>query len=119
MRGAIAAMRDHGLHTDALAFNLPLYFALLLVLDSLALENRQVYLAAGLAAGLETIIVRQVGLDPSLLLASVLGMTAVAALATQTSARAVRLVQGVSTEQLRRERLGRYFSPQVAARLAE
>jgi class 3 adenylate cyclase len=119
VRGAISALRERGLHTGALAYHAPLYYAALLFLASLALENRQVYFAAAVAAGFETLLAVQAGLDITLLLLSVLGTAMIAVLCTQTSARAIRLVASVSSEQLRRERLGRYFSPQIAARLAE
>jgi len=47
----------------------------------------------------------------------VLGLTALTC--AYASRRAIRLVAHISEERRRRERLGRYFSPQVAARLAE
>ena len=119
LRGAIARLQERGLHTDALAYHAPLYYVALLFLASLALENRYVYLAAAVAAGFEALLALQGGLDITLLLLSVLVTAMMALLCTQASSRAIRLVQSVSREQLRRERLARYFSPQIAARVEE
>jgi len=41
LRGAIAALQERGLHTEALASHAPLYYVSLVVLASFALENRQ------------------------------------------------------------------------------
>jgi len=119
LRGGIARLQERGLHTDALAYHAPLYYVALLFLASLALENRYVYLAAGVAAGFEVLLALQGGPDITLLLLSVLVTAMMALLCTQASSRAIRLVQSVSREQLRRERLARYFSPQIAARVEE
>jgi hypothetical protein len=57
--------------------------------------------------------------DLTMLLLSLLGVLSVTAVCVYASRRTVHLVGRVSHEHLRRERLGRYFSPQVATRLEE
>jgi adenylate cyclase len=53
------------------------------------------------------------------MIASVVGTAMAAAVCSEASRGALGLVRSVSREQLRRERLGRYFSPEVAARVAD
>jgi adenylate cyclase len=119
LQGAIASLREHGRHTDALPYHAPLYFVALVFLTTFALEKRYVYLAAIVAAGCEALLAYQGGLDITLLALSILITGLVAVGCTRAGDRAVRLVRSVSSEQLRRERLGRYFSPEVAARVEE
>jgi len=119
LRGAIAALRVGGRHTDTLPYHAPLYYVALIFLASLALENRQVYFAGAVAVGCVVLLTREGGLDITLLLLSVLATGLMTLLCTEPSTRAIRLVRSVAGEHLRRERLGRYFSPQVAAHLEE
>jgi adenylate cyclase len=119
LQGAIAALHERGRHTDALAYHAPLYYVLLVFLASFALEKRHVYLAALVAAGCQALLALQGGLDVTLLALSILTTGLVALGCASAGDRAIRLVRSVSSEQLRRERLGRYFSPEVAARVEE
>lgn len=94
-------------------------FLLLLYLASLSLERRFLVLAGAVAALLEVELQREAGVDPAARLAAVLLIGLAVVAFSYGSRRAVALVGDVATEQLRRARLARYFSPQVAARLAE
>ncbi len=113
----VARLHDAGRHQVAAAVPLysPLYFTLLTVLASLSLERRQTYAAVGIGAVLqswliyrdnpsETFVMAQGAL--LLLMAGMLGLYA--------RSRTVHLVDAFAGEQSSRERLGRYFSPQVA-----
>jgi adenylate cyclase len=116
----IGRLRAAGYAADAsrFAFHAPLYYVLLLLLASLALESRQLYLAAGIAVACAGILpFVSGGVQPEILLTSMLAIAMAAFLCGYASRRAVRLVGRVASEQLRRERLGRYFSPQIVERL--
>jgi adenylate cyclase len=113
--GAIAALREHGRPTGVLPYHAPVYYLGFVLLASIALERRYVYLATMVAGGCVVVLAYVGGMDPGLLLLSILSIGMVALVATRSSDRAVRLVESVAGEQLRRERLGRYFSPQVSA----
>jgi adenylate cyclase len=124
IRGNVVDLQAAGYVHDAsrLAFHAPLYFALLIVLASLSLTDRSLYLAAGVAAAFELLLVWQAppeGLVPTLtlLLVTLLGFASVAAVCAYAARRAVALVERAAEERLRLERLGRYFSPELAARL--
>jgi adenylate cyclase len=91
-----------------------IYMALV-VLAALALDDRVTFLAAGTGAVLESILLYQANAPGGTIVAGVLLMTMTAATCSYATRRAVRLVETVSSEQRRLERLGRYFSPQVAA----
>jgi adenylate cyclase len=94
-------------------------FLLLLYLASLSLERGFLVLAGAVAALLEIELQRQAGVDEAARVASVLLIGLAVFAFSYGSRRAVALVEEVAREQLRRARLGRYFSPHVAARLAE
>jgi adenylate cyclase len=57
--------------------------------------------------------------DITVIVASVVGTAMAATVCSEASRGALALVRRVSREQLRRERLGRYFSPEVAARVED
>ena len=117
--GSVAMLRAVGRGADPLVYSTPIYYIGFIFLASLALENRRVYFAGAVASACVTLLALQGNLDLSVLLASVLGVVMMTLLCTEVSTRSVRLVRNVAGEQLRRERLGRYFSPQVAARVEE
>jgi len=119
VHGSVARLRAVGLGADPLVYSAPIYYLGFIFLASLALENRHVYFAGAVASGCVTLLVLGGNLDISVLLASVLGVVMMTLLCTEASTRSIRLVRNVAGEQLRRERLGRYFSPQVAARVEE
>jgi adenylate cyclase len=91
------------------------YFALLTMAAAFALEPRRVVLAAVTGTVLEGTLLVVARADFSLVLTVALVMWGVAVACLFIIRRTIELVHGVAEEQRRRERLGRYFSPQVAA----
>jgi adenylate cyclase len=94
-------------------------YLLLIIASMIELQERNVILVAVSATVLMVALQRLAGMDPgsSAFAALMIGLAAVGC--TYVIRRVRRLVGDVSAEQLRRERLGRYFSPQVAAHLEE
>lgn len=94
-------------------------FVFLVLLAALSLSTQQVLLAAALSTVFEIALQKQAGIAPGAWVASAI----VLGLSSMASAQLVRRVRGlvarVNDEMARRERLGRYFSPQVADILAE
>jgi adenylate cyclase len=119
---AIVRLHAAGEHAAAgrLAFHAPFYYVLLLLLGSLSLETPYIYAAALVAVAFEALLWRAGGVfDVTVLLASIVGTALAGAACAEATRGALALVRTVSREQLRRERLGRYFSPRVAARLED
>ena len=107
----------------AVARGATVYYVLFVLLAALSLEPKLIYGAAVIAA---TCVVAleyagSVGPKPAVVAAaatfSVVVTGLVAMLLVTTSRRTVHLVASVADEQRRRERLGRYFSPQVTAQI--
>src|SRR4051794_8921894 len=92
-------------------------FALLVLLGGLSLDVRQMLLVASTAAICEVLLQREAGIRGGAWAASVVVIGCTAAAAAHLIGRVRALVTGVATEQRKRERLGRYFSPAVAERL--
>src|SRR5439155_23054091 len=117
--GTISRLHDAGFHADAsrLAYHAPVYYVGVLFLVSLPLEATSVYLAAMVAAGLEILLAYFGGMDIGLTVISIFITGLTAFVFADSGRRVIRLVNRVWSEQMRREHLGRYFSPQVAARL--
>lgn len=119
-----SAQRLHaaGVHSDAAAlpFQGTIFFALLILLASLSLEMWQIYLAAAVAMVLQTVLFileRPDFLFLNMQCVLTLGFTA--ALCAYARSRTVSLVDAVARQNLERERLSRYFSPQVAKHLEQ
>ena len=120
----LAMQRLHAAGNPGDAGRVPLqvtvFYAMLIFLASLSLEVWQTYAAAAMAIVLQAVLIyldRPTELFVMAQLSMALGVTT--ALAIYARGRIVRLVGGVAQEQRKRERLGRYFSPQVAAHLEE
>src|SRR5439155_484196 len=73
--------------------------------------------AGAVGAALEVRLSTLAGETPQVVAWSVPVLVGVAAVCIYTTRRTIRLVESVAAEQRRRERLGRYFSPHVAARV--
>ena len=116
----IAVLHGRGLERDAAAVGIQgaLYFVLFIFLASLALERRMLYLGAAVAAVLQVILIQRAWPDVTQQLLVVLSTGFAVAIAGYAARRTVALVATVSAEQVSRERLGRYFSPEVAAAIA-
>jgi len=121
LAGTITALHANGFHADAsrLAFHAVAYYLTFIFLASLTLERWQIGLAAAVAMSLETLLASLGGVEVALLVVSLLLTAMMAFVCAYTSQRVLRLLQAVAGEQLRRERMGRYFSPQVATLLDE
>jgi adenylate cyclase len=92
-------------------------FVLLVLLGGLSLDVRQMLLVALTAAVCEVLLQREAGIRGGAWAASAVVLGCTAAAAAHLIGRVRALVAGVATEQRKRERLGRYFSPAVAERL--
>lgn len=94
-------------------------FVLLVMLSAFLLKTWQVLLAGSVAVGLQLALGFAAG-DSSI---GKIGGVAVLGVAVAIScyelARRISLAHDLAEEELRRERLGRYFSPQVAARIQQ
>jgi adenylate cyclase len=123
LRQTVIDLLARGYVHDAarLAFQAAIYFAGLIALSSLALVARRLYLAVAVAMLLEVWLVRVASVPSAqdLLVLTLFGLLNVGVVCAWASRRATELVARVSSEQVRLSRLGRYFSPEVAARLAE
>jgi adenylate cyclase len=94
-------------------------YVLFVFMASLSLDRRELIVAAIVACLLEMELQREAGVDPAARVAAAIILWLATFGFAYGSRRSVALVGSVTSEQLRRARLGRYFSPQVAARLAE
>jgi adenylate cyclase len=92
-------------------------FVLLVLLGGLSLDVRQMLLVALTAALCEVLLQREAGIRGGAWAASVVVIGCTTAAAAHLIDRVRALVTRVATEQRKRERLGRYFSPAVAERL--
>jgi adenylate cyclase len=91
----------------------------LLIIGAMAtLHSPEVAASAAVAAALQVVLQRRIGMSGGSVAFTVLLMMMAAAGCTYVIQRVTRLVGDVSEEQGRRERLARYFSPEVAAMLA-
>jgi len=93
-------------------------YVLLIVLAMAALDAREVVAAALVAAVLEVVLQRRIGMTWGSAVFTALMMVFAAAGCLYVIRRVTRLVGDVAEEQGRRARLARYFSPEVAAMLA-
>lgn len=94
-------------------------FVFLVLLAVLSLSVRQVLIAALLSTVFEIALQYQAHVTPGAWVASAIVIALAAMASVQLVKRVRRLVARVNDEMARRERLGRYFSPQVADILAE
>lgn len=118
----IDALRAAGLPLDAsrLSTHSALYYVGLLVLASLALDRRRLTIAAVIAAACEaTLMLRSGSWDNGVMVMTIMGIAMIGVMLAYVSGRSSVLLEQVADEQRHRERLQRYFSPQVVAQLAE
>ena len=94
-----------------------MYFALLTVASAFSLAPGRIALAGATGAVLEVTLVALAGGDVGTMFQVALAMVGVTVSCIYLTQRTVELAQTAADEQRRRERLGRYFSPQVAAYL--
>jgi adenylate cyclase len=95
------------------------FYILLVTISALALDVRAIVLSAVVGAACEVALQAAADVTVGARVATVVLLGLAALCCAYASRRAIGLVAHVSEERLRRERLGRYFSPQVAARLEQ
>jgi adenylate cyclase len=89
-------------------------FVSLIMLAASSLERWQIYLAGVLATGLQFILHRAAGEGPFGTLGGTVVILVAAAMCDFARRNRLAAIEALYHEQVRRERLGRYFSPQVA-----
>jgi adenylate cyclase len=94
-------------------------FLNLVIIAGIGLDPRAIAATAVVGAGFEVVLQTVAGVTMGGRTATVLMLGLGALTCAYLGRRVVALVGGIADEQRRRERLGRYFSPQVAARLEE
>lgn len=104
---------------SSVATQLPLFYLLFILAASLSLDERQTWRAAAVAVVLQSGLLVWEGRHPSFVAIVAVATAMGTSLALYARRRGVALVRAAATEQARREQLGRYFSPQVAAAVAD
>jgi len=99
-------------------FSLAIFVALV-VLAAMSLDIRQIYFAAAVGAALELVLQSQGGDTPGGMVSGVVLIAFVATICAYARERRVALVRQVTEFQVRREKLGRYFSPAVARHIEQ
>jgi adenylate cyclase len=94
-------------------------FVLLVILSSFMLKTRQVVLAGCIAIGLQLTLQHKAEDSPIGQSAGVAVLGVAVTLCSYTLARRIQMVHALAGEVLHRERLDRYFSPQVAAQIGQ
>jgi len=90
------------------------FYVLLVVAAALSLQSSRIVLAAAVGTALYALLLSLAGVGRQWTIWAVGVIAGVAAVCLYTTRRTIQLVHNVADEQRRRERLGRYFSPQVA-----
>jgi class 3 adenylate cyclase len=111
-------LTDYATDAAAVAAQLPLFYILLILAASLSLEERHTWIAGAVAVVLQSSLLLHAGRHPSFIITVGLATVLATWLALHARRRSVALVRAAALEQTRRERLGRYFSPQVADAVA-
>lgn len=94
-------------------------FVLLVMLSAFMLKTRQVILAAVIAAGLQLTLQLKADDTTIGMVGGVAVLAVAAALCSLALARRIEMVHSLAAIEVQRERLGRYFSPQVAAHIQQ
>jgi adenylate cyclase len=94
-------------------------FVLLVMLSALTLKTRQVVLAGCIAAGLQLALQYRAKDLPIGKASGVAVLIVAGTLCSYALARRIQMLHVLAGEVLHRERLGRYFSPQVAAHIEQ
>ncbi|MBK9754481.1 MAG: adenylate/guanylate cyclase domain-containing protein [Nannocystis sp.] len=94
-------------------------FALFIVLSAITLQRRLIVTCAVVGSGLEIVLQRAAGVTVGAMVATVLLLALVAATCMYLTGRFRVLVETAARDQLRLDRMGRYFSPAVAQLLSQ
>jgi len=95
------------------------FYMLLVMAAGFSLQTWRIVLAAVIGCVLETLLLAIAPEGIQFAFWAVPSIAGVAAICAYNTWRTIHLVDGAAREQRRRERLGRYFSPQVAERVEE
>jgi len=98
----------------ALATSNGVLYVLLVMAAAFSLRVSRIVLAAAVGAALNVLLLVLAGVGTQFTIWAVGVMAGVAAVCVYNTRRTINLVHSVAEEHRRRERLGRYFSPQVA-----
>ena len=101
--------------TGPAAFAVGFFVLFVIPAAIIALDDRVIFFTAAVGGTLEVVLLAWVDAPGGTILACILLFATLGAMCSYASRRAIALVHTVSAEQRRRERLGRYFSPEVAA----
>jgi class 3 adenylate cyclase len=118
----VAALKAGGEPEAAMFFPFhgTVYFVLLLLAAQMTLEAPGLWAATGIAIGFQVLLTylgAGTSMDGTQLLLSIAALILTTVVGVYAGRRVAELVGRVAREQLRRERLGRYFSPQIAEHL--
>jgi adenylate cyclase len=95
------------------------FYMLLIMAAAFSLQTWRIFLAAGIGGTLEMVLLSIAHVDRQFVDGTVGVIGGVAAICAYNTRRTIHLVHSVADEHRRRERLGRYFSPQVAERVEQ
>jgi len=120
--GSVAALKAGGEPEAAMFFPFhgTVYFVLLLLAAQMTLDAPGLWAATGIAVGFQVVLTylgAGTSMDVTQLLLSIAALILTTVGGVYAGRRVAELVGGVARAQLRRERLGRYFSPQIAEHL--
>jgi len=99
------------------AFATGFFVVLLIPVALLSFDARPIFLAAVVAATFEALLLVETGAPGGTIVSSIILLTGAGVFSAYARGRTTALVERVSAEHRRLERMGRYFSPQVAALL--
>jgi adenylate cyclase len=94
-------------------------FALFVVLSAISLQRGLIVITAVVSAGLEIVLQQAAGVTVGAMVATVMLLALVAATCSYQTGRFRVLVETAARDQLRLDRMGRYFSPAVAQLLSQ
>ena len=119
MMGNTASLAAAGYPIPAQAIRLgaAVFFLLIVLLSSLSLDVRLVYLTGAVAAACQVALMLLGTPDVTWIVFIPVAFTVAVMVLGYSIERTRRLVRTVATEELRRARFARYFPPQVAARM--
>ncbi len=117
----MADLRALGITADARGMRLlsAAFYVLLVMLSALSLDTRQIFAAAVVAIVCQSLLLYAGGPDTTILLVLAVTILIAAAIARYSVLRTIRMVETVSADEIQRQRLQRYFPPQVAANIEE
>ena len=119
IRGLIAALQKSEFPQDAPVVTLlaATIFAALIFLSSGVLQRWRLLATVGIACVFELLLAAQAGANETVTSFALLSLMFVGVIAVVATERVLTLVRNTTADQLRRQRLSRYFSPQIAAHL--